>query len=67
MTRITRRANTTINETSNIVLLRQPVEIGDPMTDIRRAAERQLSTQAIEAEVESERRSQTAAVRYAFW
>src|SRR6516162_2804502 len=42
-----------MNETSNIVALRQPDEIDDPVTDILRLGARQLLTQAIEVEVET--------------
>ena len=42
-----------MNETTNIVPLRQPDEIDDPVTDILRAGARQLLAQAIEAEVET--------------
>jgi putative transposase len=42
-----------MNETSNIVALRQPDEIDDPLTNILRAGARQLLAQAIEVEVET--------------
>src|SRR2546430_2152688 len=42
-----------MNETSNIVPLRQPDEIGDPLTNILRAGTRQLLAQAIQVEVET--------------
>ena len=42
-----------MNETSNIVALRQPDEIDDPLTNILRAGARQLLAQAVEAEVET--------------
>ena len=42
-----------MNETSNIVALRQPEEIDDPLTNILRLGARQLLTQAIEVEVET--------------
>jgi len=42
-----------MNETTNIVPLRQPDAIDDPLTDILRAGARQLLAQAIEAEVET--------------
>ena len=42
-----------MNETSNIIPLRQPEEIDDPLTNILRAGARQLLTQAIEVEVET--------------
>ena len=42
-----------MNETSNIIPLRQPDEIDDPLTNILRAGARQLLAQAIEAEVET--------------
>ena len=42
-----------MNETSNIVALRQPDEIDDPLTDILRAGARQLLAQAVEIEVET--------------
>ncbi|MGY2990384.1 IS256 family transposase [Bradyrhizobium sp. USDA 4508] len=42
-----------MNETSNIVALRQPDEIDDPLTDILRAGARQLLAQAVEVEVET--------------
>ncbi|BBC03908.1 hypothetical protein [Bradyrhizobium elkanii] len=42
-----------MNETSNIVPLRQPDEIDDPLTNILRAGARQLLAQAVEAEVET--------------
>ena len=42
-----------MNETSNIVALRQPEEIDDPLTNILRLSARQLLTQAIEVEVET--------------
>ncbi len=41
-----------MNETTNIVPLRQPDEIDDPLTDILRAGARQLLAQAVEIEVE---------------
>jgi hypothetical protein len=40
-------------ETSNIVALRQPDEIDDPLTNILRAGARQLLAQAVEIEVET--------------
>ncbi|RZN08363.1 IS256 family transposase, partial [Bradyrhizobium sp. Leo121] len=42
-----------MNETSNIVPLRQPDEIDDPLTNLLRAGARQLLAQAVEAEVET--------------
>ncbi|BBB96545.1 MULTISPECIES: IS256 family transposase [Bradyrhizobium] len=42
-----------MNEISNIVPLRQPDEIDDPLTNILRAGARQLLAQAVEAEVET--------------
>ena len=42
-----------MNEISNIVALRQPEEIDDPLTNILRLGARQLLTQAIEVEVET--------------
>ena len=42
-----------MNEDSNLVRLRQPDEIDDPLTAILRAGARRLLEQAIEAEVES--------------
>jgi len=42
-----------MNETSNIVPLRQPDEIDDPLTNILRAGARQLLAQAVEIEVET--------------
>jgi hypothetical protein len=42
-----------MNETSNIVPLRQPDEIDDPLTNILRAGARQLLAQAVEMEVET--------------
>ncbi|MGY4319597.1 IS256 family transposase [Bradyrhizobium sp. JR3.5] len=42
-----------MNETSNIVALRQPDEIDDPLTNILRAGARQLLAQAVEIEVET--------------
>jgi transposase-like protein len=42
-----------MNETSNIVALRQPDDIDDPLTNILRAAARQLLAQAVEIEVET--------------
>lgn len=42
-----------MNETSNIVALRQPDEIDDPLTNILRAGARQLLAQAVEVEVET--------------
>ncbi|MGY3134010.1 transposase-like protein [Bradyrhizobium sp. USDA 4501] len=42
-----------MNETSDIVALRQPDEIDDPLTDILRAGARQLLAQAIKVEVET--------------
>lgn len=42
-----------MNETSNIVALRQPAEIGDPLTNILRSGARQLLAQAVEIEVEA--------------
>ncbi len=42
-----------MNETSNIVALRQPDEIDDPLTNILRAGARQLLAQAVEIEVEA--------------
>src|SRR5262245_17731195 len=42
-----------MNETTNIVPLRQPDEINDPLTNILRAGARQLLAQAVEIEVET--------------
>jgi putative transposase len=42
-----------MNETSNIVALRQPDAIDDPLTNILRAGARQLLAQAVEIEVET--------------
>ncbi|MDH2357783.1 hypothetical protein QCM80_45950 [Bradyrhizobium sp. SSUT112] len=42
-----------MNETSNIVPLRQPDEIDDPLTNMLRAGARQLLAQAVEVEVET--------------
>jgi putative transposase len=42
-----------MNETSNIVALRQPEDIDDPLTNILRAGARQLLAQAVEIEVET--------------
>ena len=42
-----------MNENSNVVRLRQPDEIDDPLTDVLRAGARQLLARAIELEVES--------------
>ncbi|GEC59197.1 IS256 family transposase [Bradyrhizobium elkanii] len=42
-----------MNEISNIVPLRQPDEIDDPLTNILRAGARQLLAQAVEIEVET--------------
>ena len=42
-----------MNETSNIVPLRQPDEIDDPPTNILRAGARQLLAQAVETEIET--------------
>ena len=42
-----------MNETSNIVALRQPDDIDDPLTNILRAGARQLLAQAVEIEVET--------------
>ncbi|MCP3469205.1 IS256 family transposase (plasmid) [Bradyrhizobium sp. CCGUVB1N3] len=42
-----------MNETSNIVALRQPDDIDDPLTNILRAGARQLLAQAVEVEVET--------------
>lgn len=42
-----------MNESSNIVPLRQPDEIDDPLTNILRAGARQLLAQAIEVEVKT--------------
>ncbi|MEZ0085229.1 putative transposase [Bradyrhizobium japonicum] len=42
-----------MNETSNIVPLRQPDEIDDPLTNVLRAGARQLLAHAVEAEVET--------------
>ena len=41
-----------MNETSNIITLRQPDDIDDPLTNILRAGARQLLAQAVEIEVE---------------
>ncbi len=40
-----------MNETTNIVALRQPDEIDDPLTDVLRAGVQQLPAQAVEIEV----------------
>lgn len=40
-----------MNETTNIVALRQPDEIANPLTDLLRAGARQLLAQAVEIEV----------------
>src|SRR4029079_4223752 len=42
-----------MNETSNIVALRQPDDIDDPLTNILRAGARELLAQAVEIEVET--------------
>ena len=42
-----------MNETTNIVPLRQPDEIDDPLTNILRAGARRLLAQAVEVEVET--------------
>jgi putative transposase len=42
-----------MNETSNIVALRQPDDIDDPLTNILRTGARQLLAQAVEVEVET--------------
>jgi transposase-like protein len=42
-----------MNENSNIVRLRQPDEIDDPLTDILRSGARQLLAQAVEIEAEA--------------
>jgi transposase-like protein len=42
-----------MNENSNIIRLRQPDEIDDPLTDILRSGARQLLAQAIEIEAEA--------------
>lgn len=42
-----------MNETSNIIPLRQPDEIDDLLTNILRAGARQLLTQPVEVEVET--------------
>src|SRR5664280_904027 len=42
-----------MNETSNVVRLRHPDEIDDPLTNILRAGARQLLAQAIELEAEA--------------
>jgi len=42
-----------MNETTNIVPLRQPDTIDDPLTGILRAGAQQLLAQAVEAEVET--------------
>jgi putative transposase len=41
-----------MNENSNIVPLRQPEEIDDPLTNILRSGARQLLAQAVEMEDE---------------
>jgi hypothetical protein len=46
-----------MNETTNIVRLRQPDTIDDPLTDILRAGARKLLAQAIEIEAEAFRAS----------
>ena len=42
-----------MNENSNVVALRQPDEIDDPLTDILRCGARQLLAQAVELEAEA--------------
>jgi hypothetical protein len=42
-----------MNENSNIVPLRQPDEIDDPLTNILRSGARQLLAQAVEMEAEA--------------
>ncbi|MCH4559600.1 IS256 family transposase, partial [Mesorhizobium jarvisii] len=42
-----------MNETINIVRLRQPDEIDDPLTDVLRTGARKLLAQAIEMEAEA--------------
>ena len=42
-----------MNENSNVVLLRHPDEIDDPLTNILRSGARQLLAQAIEMEAEA--------------
>jgi putative transposase len=42
-----------MNEPANIVRLRQPDTINDPLTDILRAGARKLLAQAIEIEAEA--------------
>jgi transposase-like protein len=42
-----------MNETSNVVSLRQPDEIDDPLTNVLRSGARQLLAQAVELEAEA--------------
>ena len=42
-----------MNQNSNVVALRQPDEIDDPLTDILRSGARQLLAQAVELEAEA--------------
>ncbi|KAB2853853.1 MAG: IS256 family transposase, partial [Sphingopyxis terrae] len=42
-----------MNETSNVVALRHPAEIDDPLTNILRSGARQLLAQAVEMEAET--------------
>ena len=42
-----------MNETTNVVRLRQPDEIDDPLTDVLRAGARRLLAQAVELEAEA--------------
>ncbi|MCH4561199.1 hypothetical protein ACVILI_006515 [Mesorhizobium sp. USDA 4775] len=45
-----------MNETINIVRLRQPGEIDDPLTDVLRTGARKLLAQAIEMDAEGHRK-----------
>src|ERR1700733_7098858 len=51
--RISRGERYAMNETSNVVSLRQPDEIDDPLTNVLRSGARQLLAQAVELEAEA--------------
>src|SRR3954466_6766618 len=42
-----------MNTSSNVVRLRQPEELGDPLTDVLRSGARRLLAQAVELEAET--------------
>src|SRR4029453_11018649 len=51
--RTSRRSDTPMSTSTNVVRLRQPDEIDDPLTEVLRAGARRLLAQAVELEAEA--------------